>query len=214
MQRHRCRCAHCPHTPGRGLLARRSRDACIGPQWPITVVTVESQLTCFAGVRATTPLASLELLCCRFSSPSELREQPRQACPASATVGALSAALTGYLMDVYQHIPAYTSLYQPIPAYMMTMTISEARAALPEVVDRVGRGEEITITRHGRPVAVVVRPGALRSRRAEQALRTAEQTRELLETGRRSALSRSPGITADRADELVSAIRTDRDALP
>ncbi len=117
MQRHRCRCAHCPHTPGRGLLARRSRDACIGPQWPITVVTVESQLTCFAGVRATTPLASLELLCCRFSSPSELREQPRQACPASATVGALSAALTGYLMDVYQHIPAYTSLYQPIPAY-------------------------------------------------------------------------------------------------
>lgn len=94
------------------------------------------------------------------------------------------------------------------------MTISEARAALPEVVDRVGRGEEITITRHGRPVAVVVRPDALRSRRAEQALRTAEQTRALLETGRRSALSRATGITADRADELVSAIRTDRDARP
>ena len=38
------------------------------------------------------------------------------------------------------------------------MTISEARAALPEVLNRVAEGEEITITRHGRPVAVVVRP--------------------------------------------------------
>jgi prevent-host-death family protein len=95
---------------------------------------------------------------------------------------------------------------------MSTMTISAARAALPEVLDRVDRGEEITITRHGRPVAVVVRPDALRSRRAEKALRTAEQTRLLLEAGRRSGLSRATGITAERADELVSAIRTDRDA--
>jgi len=37
------------------------------------------------------------------------------------------------------------------------MTISEARAALPEVLTRVAQGEEITITRYGSPVAVVVR---------------------------------------------------------
>jgi PHD/YefM family antitoxin component YafN of YafNO toxin-antitoxin module len=41
---------------------------------------------------------------------------------------------------------------------MAVMTISEARAALPEVLNRVAEGEEITITRHGRPIAVVVRP--------------------------------------------------------
>jgi len=41
---------------------------------------------------------------------------------------------------------------------MAVMTISEARAALPEVLDRVAEGEEVTITRHGRPVAVVMRP--------------------------------------------------------
>ncbi|MGH9223290.1 MAG: type II toxin-antitoxin system Phd/YefM family antitoxin [Acidimicrobiales bacterium] len=35
------------------------------------------------------------------------------------------------------------------------MTVSEARAALPEVLDRVGGGEEVIITRHGRPAAVV-----------------------------------------------------------
>ena len=41
---------------------------------------------------------------------------------------------------------------------MATMTVSEARAALPEVLDRVAEGEEVTITRHGRAVAVVVHP--------------------------------------------------------
>jgi hypothetical protein len=41
---------------------------------------------------------------------------------------------------------------------MAVLTISEARAAPPEVLNRVAEGEEITITRHGRPVAVVVRP--------------------------------------------------------
>jgi prevent-host-death family protein len=54
--------------------------------------------------------------------------------------------------------------------YMGEMTVSEARAALPEVLDRVNAGEEITITRHGVPAAVVVRPDALRVRRAESAL--------------------------------------------
>ncbi len=38
------------------------------------------------------------------------------------------------------------------------MTVSEARANLPEVLTRVAAGEEITITRYGSPVAVVVRP--------------------------------------------------------
>lgn len=94
------------------------------------------------------------------------------------------------------------------------MTVSEARAALPEVLDRVDRGEEITITRHGRPVAIMVRPDALRSRHAEKALRTAEQIRAGLAVGRRTFLSRATGITAERAEELVNAIRTDRDARP
>ncbi|MGH3265069.1 MAG: type II toxin-antitoxin system prevent-host-death family antitoxin [Trebonia sp.] len=41
---------------------------------------------------------------------------------------------------------------------MAVMTISEARATLPDVLDRVAKGEEVTITRHGRAVAVVMRP--------------------------------------------------------
>lgn len=53
----------------------------------------------------------------------------------------------------------YTDVqYDPGGDYMAVMTISEARAALPEVVSRVAGGEEVTITRHGAPAAVVVRP--------------------------------------------------------
>lgn len=92
------------------------------------------------------------------------------------------------------------------------MSVSEARAALPDVLDRVGRGEEVTITRHGQPVAVVVRPDTLRSRRAEQALQAAERTRQALEAGRRRARSAAPPLDAHRADALVAEIRAGRDA--
>jgi prevent-host-death family protein len=41
---------------------------------------------------------------------------------------------------------------------MTTIPISEARAALPEMVSRAAEGEEVTITRHGRAAVVMVRP--------------------------------------------------------
>jgi antitoxin (DNA-binding transcriptional repressor) of toxin-antitoxin stability system len=106
---------------------------------------------------------------------------------------------------------------------MAMMTISEARAALPEVLDRVAGGEEVTITRHGRPVAVVIRPDILRSRRIGGALDDAERIHELLseaaatplpaETGPAAASSPgAAGLTAERAEELIAAIRAGRDA--
>ncbi len=96
--------------------------------------------------------------------------------------------------------------------YMSTMTVSEARAALPEVLDRVEHGEEVTITRHGRPVAIVVRPDTLRSRRAARALSAAEQVSRTIASARNRALPHAAGITAERAEELVKQVRTGRDA--
>lgn len=58
---------------------------------------------------------------------------------------------------------------------MAMMTISEARAALPEVVSRVAEGEEITITRHGRAAAVVVRPDVVWARAGTQVLHSSPQ---------------------------------------
>jgi antitoxin (DNA-binding transcriptional repressor) of toxin-antitoxin stability system len=110
------------------------------------------------------------------------------------------------------------------------MTVSEARAALPEVLDRVADGEEITITRHGQPVAVVVRPDILWSRRSRAVLDDAERIRTLLAeaaaaelpTGTELAtgtelptgaeLPAGPGLTVERAEELIAEIRAGRDA--
>jgi prevent-host-death family protein len=92
------------------------------------------------------------------------------------------------------------------------MTVSEARAALPELLTRVDGGEEVTITRHGRSVAVVVRPDVLRSRRAQAALDDAQRVHELLALARSSGLPTSSGMSVQRADELISAIRAGREA--
>jgi antitoxin (DNA-binding transcriptional repressor) of toxin-antitoxin stability system len=90
------------------------------------------------------------------------------------------------------------------------MTVSEARASLPDVLDRVTAGEEVTITRHGKPVAVVVRPDALLVRRADQALSVAETVRTLLQEGRRSPLAERPTLSEQRAAELLGAVRASR----
>jgi prevent-host-death family protein len=95
---------------------------------------------------------------------------------------------------------------------MGSMTASEARASLPELLDRVDGGEEMTITRHGHPVAVVVRPDTLRHRRADAALANAERVRELLVAARAAARPTSEGLTPERAEELIGEIRAAREA--
>lgn len=95
---------------------------------------------------------------------------------------------------------------------MMIMTVSEARAALPELLSRVQEGDEVTITRHGRPVAVLVRPDTLRSRRAGAALHGAERIHQMLADAATAALPDGPGLTESRAEELIAEIRAGRDA--
>lgn len=91
-----------------------------------------------------------------------------------------------------------------------TMSASEARAALPALLDRVVAGEEVTITRHGMPIAVVVRPDAMRVRRADGTLADAERVRDLLDRARARALHSQPSLTAVRADRLVDDVRRAR----
>lgn len=95
---------------------------------------------------------------------------------------------------------------------MSTMSVSEARAALPEILDRVLAGEEVTITRHGRAVAVVVRSDAIRVRRTDRALADAERLRDLLDRARSTRLSDAPTVSAERAQELVTYVAASRSA--
>lgn len=90
------------------------------------------------------------------------------------------------------------------------MSVSEARAALPEILDRVLAGEEVTITRHGRAVAVVVGPDAIRVRRADRALADAERLRDLLDRGRTTRLSDAAAVSVERAQELLAEVAASR----
>lgn len=92
---------------------------------------------------------------------------------------------------------------------MAQITATDARSGLPDLLDRVARGEEVTITRHGRPVAVVVRPDALFSRRADAALAPAAEVRALIVAGGAMPLG-SGGLDEARADALVAAVRAGR----
>ena len=92
------------------------------------------------------------------------------------------------------------------------MTVSQARAALAQVLDRVGAGEEVALTRHGETVAVIVRPDALRVRRADEALAAAERLRHALERGRQTPLRTPPMLSERRAEELVADVRAARAA--
>lgn len=95
---------------------------------------------------------------------------------------------------------------------MTSISASEARAVLPELLSRVEDGEEVTITRHGRPVAVLVRPDALRVRRAEAALGEAAQIHRLVAEAAATPLPEGIGLTEERAEELIAEIRASRDA--
>lgn len=95
---------------------------------------------------------------------------------------------------------------------MSTLSVSQARATLPELLDRVTAGEEVTITRHGVAVAVVLRPDAVRLRRADRALADAEHLRNLVDRGRATRLSDVPAIASDRADSLVRDVTSSRRA--
>ena len=93
---------------------------------------------------------------------------------------------------------------------MTKLTVTEARSILPELLDRVADGEEITITRHGEAVAVVLRPDAVRVRRAAQTIERAEEIRDLVSSAREQQLPPA-GISSERAEELVESTRAGRD---
>ncbi len=95
---------------------------------------------------------------------------------------------------------------------MAELQVSEVRASLLQVLDRVERGEEVTITRPSRAVAVMVPPDILRVRRASGASAEATRVAEVVRSGGHSRIPAGGGLAADRAEELVAEIRADRDA--
>jgi prevent-host-death family protein len=94
---------------------------------------------------------------------------------------------------------------------MDSISVSAARAELPSLLTRVEEGEEVAITRHGRPVAVLVSPDTLRVRRAAEVLREADLLHRLVESAAKTPQDAAPGLTTAVAEELVAHIRAARD---
>jgi prevent-host-death family protein len=92
----------------------------------------------------------------------------------------------------------------------MDISVSDARATLPDLLDRVAQGEEITITRHGHPAAVLVRPDAIRRRQVSDVFEFAAW----IGRGMDEAASRplGEGVEIPFLAEWISEIRAARDA--
>ncbi|MEX2238542.1 MAG: type II toxin-antitoxin system Phd/YefM family antitoxin [Dehalococcoidia bacterium] len=98
---------------------------------------------------------------------------------------------------------------------MATVSISAVRANLRSLVQRVQAGEEITLTQHGAPVAVLVRPDRLSMRpEAAALLADARERMARIEAlrGKRKRLGLGPGISSERAEQYVRELREERDA--
>lgn len=93
---------------------------------------------------------------------------------------------------------------------MSTWNVTDARANLPRILQLVEAGEEVTLFRHGRAVAVIVRPDALRTRRSASAVQQGAEINRLL---RELATAETPDgrLTAERAEEHAAELRADRD---
>lgn len=79
---------------------------------------------------------------------------------------------------------------------MKTVGVSEAKTHLAQLLDDVARGEEVTITRHGQPVARLV--SARPTRDPEKVAAAVAQVR---------VLSRGKHATADEIREWIDAGR-------
>lgn len=93
---------------------------------------------------------------------------------------------------------------------MSSYTVSEARAHLPELLDRVAEGEEITVTRHGRPAVILIHPERRYSGRAAAILEEADRL-----GAQRAALAGQPmpaPIPDMDVDARIAQLRADRDA--
>jgi len=90
------------------------------------------------------------------------------------------------------------------------LSVSEARATLPEVLERVRNGEEITLTRHGEPIAVVVRPDVLRVRRGEAVHAAATELGRRIRAARREPRPVVAASSRKRAEALIAEVRAGR----
>lgn len=92
---------------------------------------------------------------------------------------------------------------------LMAMSMSELRAQLPRVLDRVEAGEDVVDTRHGKAIAVLVAPERVHGRAAE-AHAVADDLEDRLEQARRRPLAPA-ALSEQAAGELLADVARSRE---
>lgn len=93
---------------------------------------------------------------------------------------------------------------------MTEMSLTDARARLPELLDRVEAGETIHITRHGKRAAVLVGDDVWMKTRRHDVLVQAEKLRQRLNDARGKPLTPAPPGHWD-VEAHIAEIRAERD---
>ena len=96
---------------------------------------------------------------------------------------------------------------------MISVSLTEARARLPELLTRAADGEEIHILRHGQSVGVLVGHARWVKTQQHDVLIHAREIRKMIEAARGKPWPPPdfvPSATWD-ADEHITEIRRDRD---
>ena len=96
---------------------------------------------------------------------------------------------------------------------MSQATLFEAKTHLSALINRVEHdGETVIITRHGKPVAVLVSKDLMRKRRTARAFADAARIHQLIEDAGKRPWSELGSIDSDFAEEMIAEIRANRDA--
>ncbi len=98
-------------------------------------------------------------------------------------------------------------LYDP---YMRAMTVTEVRANFRAVLERVKQGDTVEIIQNGEVVAALLHPSRLSQKPKMEAAEAAERLRRILAEARVQPPEREIGLSLERAEELIAAIRAER----
>jgi prevent-host-death family protein len=99
--------------------------------------------------------------------------------------------------------------------FMESLSLTDARAQLPQLLDRVAAGESFAITRHGAPIAALVGHDKWMKTKTHDVILQARDLRRRIEAARGNPIDWS-GPAADPADtdSIIEELRRSKGPYP
>ena len=94
---------------------------------------------------------------------------------------------------------------------MATISVSELRSKMKDVLERVKQGEEVEITQNGEVVSVMLHPSCLQQRIRTPNTIAADKLMEEMARLKNEPFP-EPGLSMEYAEDLIRHIRAERDS--